>query len=92
VNFNVAVAYSADLDKVFAVIDRVGKEMAADASYRLLVLEAPRAAGVDKLGESTVEVRVTGVTAPGEQWAVAGELRRRLKHAFDSEGIRIKDG
>ena len=38
-----------------------------------------------------VDIRVTGVTEPGEQWAVSHELQRRLKAAFDAEGIRFKD-
>ena len=30
-----------------------------------------------------------GKTAPMQQWAVTGELRKRLKKAFDKAGIEI---
>ena len=89
--FKVVVEYSEDLGRVFALIDRVGQELAAAAEFASLVKQAPRAGGVDRLGETSVEVRVEGVTEPGEQWRVASELRRRLKAAFDAEGIRGRD-
>jgi small conductance mechanosensitive channel len=88
---NVAVAYSADLDKVFAIIERVGGELAADPLFAARIREAPRALAIDKMGEATVEVRVDAVTEPGEQLAVSGELRRRLKQAFDAEGVKLRD-
>ena len=34
-------------------------------------------------------VRVTLKTAPLEQWAVAREMRQRIKARFDAEGIEI---
>jgi hypothetical protein len=33
---------------------------------------------------------VLGVTKPMRQWEVMGELRRRLKKAFDSERIEMR--
>ena len=90
VNFNVFVSYGVDLERVFAVIDRAGAELAADAEYAPLIRKAARAAGVDAFGEASLQVRVEGVTEPGEQWRVAGELRRRLKLAFDAEGISLR--
>ena len=91
VSFNVLVAYDTDLDRVFEVIDRTGRELAADPAFAPLVREAPRASGLERLGEASVKVRVVGVTEPGEQWTVAAELRKRLKQALDAEGIRIRD-
>ena len=34
-----------------------------------------------------ITVRVMLKTAPLEQWAVAREMRQRIKHRFDAEGI-----
>ncbi len=87
VNLNVSVGYDADLEKAFAVIDRVGQEMASDASLGPKIREAPRAERVERLGDTTVDIRVTAVTEPMEQWSVMGELRRRLKTALDAEGV-----
>jgi len=44
---------------------------------------------VDNLGDSSVDIKIVGDTKPGKQWGVAGELRLRLKKAFDKEGIEI---
>jgi small conductance mechanosensitive channel len=91
VYFTVAVPYDSDLDRVFAIIDDVGRELVADPEFAGRMRQAPQAGGIDKLGEASIEVRVTGATEPGEQWVVATELRRRLRHAFDEAGIRIRD-
>lgn len=90
VNMNVTVAYDADLDKVSAVIDRVGRELAADAAYAPLITEAPHVERVDAFKDSGVSLKVLGVTKPMRQWEVMGELRRRLKKAFDAEGIELR--
>ncbi len=89
VNMNVGVAYGEDLDKVREVIDRVGRELAEDSEFGALITEAPHFERVDGFGDSSIEIKILGVTRPIQQWAVSGELRRRLKRAFDEEGIEI---
>jgi small conductance mechanosensitive channel len=91
VSFNVTVPYGADLDRVFSVIDAAGAALAADPAYAGLVLDTPRATGIDRLSDTTVEVRVRGSVAPGEQWRIASDLRRRLKLALDAAGIISRD-
>jgi moderate conductance mechanosensitive channel len=44
---------------------------------------------VNEFADSAVIIKILGDTKPIEQWAVAGELRKRLKIAFDKEGIEI---
>lgn len=63
--------------------------MAADPAWKNDVVKAPSVARVDSFGDSSVNLRVLGRTAPGRQWAVTGELRRRIKLAFDEVGIEI---
>jgi small-conductance mechanosensitive channel len=89
VNMNVSVAYGEDLDKVFEVINRVGHEMAADAEFGPLILKAPQVLRVDAFEESGIAIKILGDTEPIRQWDVMGELRKRLKKAFDEEGIEI---
>jgi small-conductance mechanosensitive channel len=89
VNMNVSVAYGEDLERVMAVIDRVGQEMAEDAEFGPLIISAPRALRVDGFGESGIEIKILGETQPIRQWDVMGEMRKRLKRAFDEEGIEI---
>jgi len=89
VNLNVSVAYGEDLDRVIPVINRVGKELAEDPEWAPLILKAPQVLRVDDLGPSGVDIKILGDTKPIRQWDVMGELRKRLKKAFDKEGIEI---
>lgn len=89
VNMNVSVAYGENLDHVIEVIDRVGKELAEDPDFGPLILGAPHVLRVDAFGDSGIEIKILGETQPIRQWDVMGEMRRRLKKAFDEEGIEI---
>ena len=89
VNMNISVAYETDLDKAIAVINRVGQEMAEDPKWASFIVSPPKAIRVDNLGESGIDIRILGDTKPSAQWDVTGELKLRLKKAFDKEGIDI---
>jgi len=89
VNLDVSVAYATDLDHAISVINRVGQELAADENWTKLVIRAPQALGVNKLGDSGIDIKIMGDIKPMQQWAVMRELRLRLKKAFDAEGIEI---
>src|SRR3990172_1275448 len=89
VNLNVQVSYDEDLDDVTEVINRVGQEMAQDPQWADVLLTPPQVLRVDNLGDSGVELKVVGDTQPIRQWDVMGELRKRIKKAFDEEGIEI---
>ena len=89
VNLDVSVSYSENLDHVRTVIDAVGAELAADPDWAEKILEAPKTLRVNNLGESGIDFKVLGTVLPMKQWEVTGELRKRLKQAFDREGIEI---
>ena len=89
VNIVIGVSYGDDLDHVFEVINRVGEEMANDPDWSKDIIAAPKALGVEGFGDSSVDIRILGDTQPIRQWDVMRELRRRLKNAFDAEGIEI---
>ncbi len=89
VNLNVSVGYGTDLDYAISVINRVGKELAQDAKWRKVIKSPPQVLRVDNLGDSGIDIKILGDVKPIEQWAVMGELRLRLKKAFDAEGIEI---
>ena len=89
INLNISVAYDTDLDHAMNVINRVGDELAADEHWGKLIKGAPHALRVDNLGDSGIDIKILGNVNPMQQWAVMGELRLRLKKAFDAEGIEI---
>jgi len=89
VNLNVSVAYDTDLDHAISVVNLVGKELAEDAKWRKVIKSPPQVLRVDNLGDSGIDIKILGDVKPMEQWAVMGELRLRIKKAFDAEGIEI---
>jgi len=89
VNLDISVAYGEDMDHVFSVINRVGEELAADKEWGAKIKTAPKVLRINKFGDSGIEIKILGEVKPIEQWSVMGELRYRLKKAFDAEGIEI---
>jgi small conductance mechanosensitive channel len=86
---DVSVAYTEDLGRVKRVLDEVAHDLWDDEDFRPLIIEEPEVTGVELLGATSVNLRVMVKTLPMEQWAVARELRQRVKARFDHEGIEI---
>ncbi len=89
INENVQVAYDSDMDLVAATVNAVGQAMYDDPDWRRQLLEPPAMLRVQELADSGVTIKVLGSVRAAEQWAVAGELRRRLLAAFAEKGIEI---
>ena len=89
INIDVPVAYGTDLDRAMEIINRVGGEMDQDKTFGPMIRSAPRALGVNKFGDSGIDIKVLGDTKPIMQWDVGREFRRRVKRAFDEEGVEI---
>ncbi len=89
VALNIGVTYREDIDRVVGVLKRTGQELAADGRMGAMILEPPEVLGIEALGESQVTIQVLVKTLPQKQWEVARELRKRIKVAFDKEGIEI---
>jgi len=89
INLNVGVSYDANLDHVIAVINKVGNNLANDPEWKDSINQAPSFLRVDALDASSVNIKITGETKPQKQWDITGELLKRIKEAFDKEGIEI---
>ncbi len=89
VNINIPVSYNEDLDHVIDVLNRVGNELAQDELFRSMIKTPPQVLRVDAFADSAIEIKMLGETMPIKQWEVTGELRKRVKKAFDEEGIEI---
>ena len=86
---DVPVALDQDLRKVEATLRDVAHGLWDDEDFRHLIIEEPEVWGVEELTPNWVAVRVTLKTAPLEQWAVAREMRQRIKLRFDHDGIEL---
>ncbi len=89
INQDVQVVYGTDIEKASEVVERVGRELASDPDWRRRILEAPRVERVEALGEYGITLKILGSVRASEQWAVGGELRKRLLQAFHENGIEI---
>jgi small-conductance mechanosensitive channel len=86
---DVGIAYREDVDEVFDVMRGVAHAMRADPVYGAKILEDLEIAGVERWGDSAVQLRCRFRVRPLEQWSVRREFLRRLKRAFDERGIEI---
>jgi small-conductance mechanosensitive channel len=83
----VPVALETNLDQAIDIINNVCHEMAEEKSEE--VVDEPQVLGVTGLDSSGATIMVFGTVAPMKQWAYGRELRKRIKGAFDHEGIEI---
>lgn len=89
INLNIRIGYHTNLEKVIEVVNRTGRELAADPAWAETIIKVPVFLRVDDFQESGIVIKILGETLPLRQWDVTGELRKRLKVAFDREGIEI---
>jgi small conductance mechanosensitive channel len=87
--FDIGVAYKEDVDRVMEIMREVGRELRADAVFGPLMVADVEVFGVDAFGDSAVMIKGRLRTKPIKQWDVGREYRRRLKKAFDAQGIEI---
>jgi moderate conductance mechanosensitive channel len=86
---DVGVGYDEDLGRAKRVLGEVAHDLWEDEEFRSVIIEEPEVTGVEALTPDAITIRVLVKTAPMEQWAVARELRQRIKARFDHEGIEI---
>jgi len=86
---DIEVSYDTDLSFAASVIKEVADSVWQDQLESATVLEEPEIWGVEEFGASAVAIRLVLKVEPGEQWATAREVRKRLKAAFDEHNIEI---
>ncbi|MFA4853470.1 MAG: mechanosensitive ion channel family protein [Bacteroidales bacterium] len=89
VNLNIGIAYSSKLEHVIEVVNQTGKALAEDPQWKEFIIKPPQFLRVDDFADSAIIIKILGETQPLKQWDVTGELRKRIKIAFDNEGIEI---
>ena len=78
-----------DVEAVIAIMDRVGKEIAADPAWAELIVEAPHYRSTPAFTDLGVTLRMSAKVRPAGRWSVPAELRRQMALAFTSAGIRL---
>jgi small conductance mechanosensitive channel len=80
----VEVGRDEDVMRVMEVLRELGDELRAAMPA---VLEPTEVLGITSLTPHSCVIRTLTKTAPGEQWAVARDLRRRIVLRFQAEGF-----
>lgn len=83
----VGVAYEADLEHAMRVMHEVGEAWAAEHPDE--VLGPPQVQGIMEFGVGDVRVRLAIMVKPAAHGNAEPDLRRRLKEAFEAEGIEF---
>ena len=84
--FSVVVSYGTDIDHVINVLNDDFENARQELSD---IVEGPTVLGIKELGDSGVELLILAKTKPMQQWQVERTLKKRVKEAFDREGITI---
>lgn len=82
---DVEVGYDVDLDRVFALLRQAGADLQKE--WPGVVLDALDVKGVESFGKDGCTIRTLTKVAPGKQWDVQRELRRRIILHFRAQGI-----
>jgi moderate conductance mechanosensitive channel len=89
VNLDIVVSTDSDIDKVEAIINELGQNMANDEAWERKIIEPVKFLRVDKFDNTGITIKAVGKVKPAAQWDVAGAFRRRLKVAFEKHHIEI---
>jgi small-conductance mechanosensitive channel len=80
---DVPVAPGTPIDEARRVLLAAAMDVRNDERFTDDILEDPEVWGVEAFTKDTLNVRVVARTRPMRQWAVARELRERIRDAFD---------
>ena len=81
------VSLDVDLHQVEQAVSRIADELCRDPAWAEDITGSPDLWGVNTLTREGATIRLLIKTAPGAQWRVQRELRRRVKGIFDDLGL-----
>jgi small-conductance mechanosensitive channel len=88
VTLHVAADYSENSDRVVDLLKEVAKEFYNDASFKDDLVAEPQVPGIERVHGSEVDYLMLVKVRPGKQYAVARELRRRIKTSFEKNNVK----
>ena len=81
------LTYDTDVEKVKKLLKKIGAEMKADPEIGPHILEPLKSQGITQMGDFALLVRAKFMAKPGEQFIIRREAFRRIKEAFEANGI-----
>lgn len=86
---DIGVSHRENLDRCIDVMKRVGAELRTDEEFALKIFEDLEVAGVEDWTANSIVLRCRFKVIAAERWAVRREFLKRLKIAFEREGIEV---
>ena len=86
---DISVAYDTDIERAIDVITDEATTLATTEEWQSRFLEPPKMLGVNRLGDSAIDIRVLMTLTTDARWEVKREFLRRIKARLDREGIEI---
>lgn len=81
------IDYQEDMDRAMELMLEEARAIRVEQPHE--VIDDPVMLGVDRMTNSSIVLRMLVKTAPARQQDIGRELRRRIKLAFDRNGVRV---
>jgi small conductance mechanosensitive channel len=84
---NISVDFSANPDKVIALLTKISGEVRQEPGYKDIFLEDPKVLGVDQIKGSEVIYPITVKTLARKQFDALREMQRRIRIALEANNM-----
>jgi len=83
------VKYDTDLVKAKKVIKQIGQTLLDNPEFGPHIIETLKMKGVEQFGEFAIEIRLSMMTKPGEQFVIRRNALAMIRNAFKENGIEF---
>ncbi|WP_086995053.1 mechanosensitive ion channel family protein [Rhizobium sullae] len=83
------VTYDTDLVKAKKVIKQIGQQLLENPEFGPHIIETLKMKGVEQFGEFAIEIRLSMMTKPGEQFVIRRNALAMIRNAFKENGIEF---
>lgn len=83
------VKYDTDLVKAKKVIKQIGQTLLENPEYGPHIIETLKMKGVEQFGEFAIEIRLSMMTKPGEQFVIRRNALAMIRNAFKENDIEF---
>jgi small-conductance mechanosensitive channel len=84
---NISVDFSADPDKVIALLNKIVGEVRQEPAYKNIFLEDPKVLGVDQIKGSEVIYPISVKTLARKQYDALREMQKRIRIALEKNNM-----
>jgi moderate conductance mechanosensitive channel len=84
---NISVDFSADPDKVIALLNKIAGEVRQEPAYKNIFLEDPKVLGVDQIKGSEVIYPISIKTLARKQYDALREMQKRIRIALEENNM-----